>query len=95
MASTIQIKRNTSEGQTPQSLAAGELAVNVFDRKLYVGNIKNNINTKAKKEDRRVFPMDLLARKNLGQNLRSSDKPWSIAFEILFKNFWIDAALVG
>ena len=38
MASTIQIKRNTSEGQTPQSLAAGELAVNVFDRKLYVGN---------------------------------------------------------
>ena len=38
MASTIQIKRNTSSGQTPQSLAAGELAVNVFDRKLYVGN---------------------------------------------------------
>ena len=38
MASTIQIKRNTVEDQTPQSLAAGELAVNVFDRKLYVGN---------------------------------------------------------
>jgi len=38
MASTIQIKRNTASGQTPQSLAAGELAVNVFDRKLYVGN---------------------------------------------------------
>ena len=38
MASTIQIKRNTATGQTPQSLAAGELAVNVFDRKLYVGN---------------------------------------------------------
>ena len=41
MASTIQIKRNTATGQTPQSLAAGELAVNVFDRKLYVGN--NNV----------------------------------------------------
>ena len=38
MASTIQIKRNTATGQTPQSLVSGELAVNVFDRKLYVGN---------------------------------------------------------
>ena len=38
MASTIQIKRNTASGQTPQSLVSGELAVNVFDRKLYVGN---------------------------------------------------------
>ena len=38
MASTIQIKRNVTSGETPQSLAAGELAVNLFDRKLYVGN---------------------------------------------------------
>ena len=51
-------------------LRLSELAVlRALDGKLYVGNIKNNINTKAKKEDRRVFPMDLLARKNLGQNL--------------------------
>ena len=51
-------------------LRLSELAVlRVVDGKLYVGNIKNNINTKAKKEDRRVFPMDLLARKNLGKKL--------------------------
>ena len=51
-------------------LRLSELAVlRAVDGKLYVGNIKNNINTKAKKEDRRVFAMDLLERKNLGQNL--------------------------
>ena len=51
-------------------LRLSELAVlRAVDSKLYVGNIKNNINTKAKKEDRRVFPMDLLARKNLGKKL--------------------------
>ena len=51
-------------------LRLSELAVlRVLDGKLYVGNIKNNINTKAKKEDRRVFPMDLLVRENLGKNL--------------------------
>ena len=51
-------------------LRLSELAVlRALDGKLYVGNIKNNINTKAKKEDRRVFPMDLLARKNLGKKL--------------------------
>ena len=51
-------------------LRLSELAVlRVLDGKLYVGNIKNNINTKAKKEDRRVFPMDLLARENLGKKL--------------------------
>ena len=51
-------------------LRLSELAVlRAVDGKLYVGNIKNNINTKAKKEDRRVFPMDLLARKNLGKKL--------------------------
>ena len=48
---------------------SGLAVLRAVDGKLYVGNIKNNINTKAKKEDRRVFPMDLLARKNLGQNL--------------------------
>ena len=51
-------------------LRLSELAVlKVVDGKLYVGNIKNNINTKAKKEDRRVFPMDLFTRKNLGKKL--------------------------
>ena len=51
-------------------LRLSELAVlRVLDGKLYVGNIKNNINTKAKKEDRRVFPMDLFTRKNLGEKL--------------------------
>ena len=51
-------------------LRLSELAVlRAVDGKLYVGNIKNNINTKAKKEDRRVFPMDLLAKKNLGKKL--------------------------
>ena len=51
-------------------LRLSELAVlRVLDGKLYVGNIKNNINTKAKKEDRRVFPMDLLVRENLGKKL--------------------------
>ena len=51
-------------------LRLSELAVlRAVDGKLYVGNIKNNINTKAKKEDRRVFPMDLFTRKNLGKKL--------------------------
>ena len=51
-------------------LRLSELAVlRVLDGKLYFGNIKNNINTKAKKEDRRVFPMDLFTRKNLGKKL--------------------------
>ena len=51
-------------------LRLSELAVlRVIDGKLYVGNIKNNINTKAKKEDRRIFPMDLFTRKNLGKKL--------------------------
>ena len=51
-------------------LRLSELAVlRVLDGKLYVGNIKNNINTNAKKEDRRVFPMDLFTRKNLGKKL--------------------------
>ena len=36
MANTIQIKRNTSG--VPSGLAAGELAVNLSDNKLYVGN---------------------------------------------------------
>jgi len=38
MASTIKIKRNSTSGAVPSSLEAGELAVNLFDRKIYVGN---------------------------------------------------------
>ena len=64
-------------------LRLSELAVlRVLDGKLYVGNIKNNINTKAKKEDRRVFPMDLLARKNLGKKLMELFESKKIALPI-------------
>ena len=38
MASVIKIKRSSTSGSTPSSLQAGELAVNLFDRKLFVGN---------------------------------------------------------
>ena len=38
MASIIKIKRNSTSGAVPSSLETGELAVNLFDRKIYVGN---------------------------------------------------------
>jgi hypothetical protein len=38
MASIIKIKRNSTQGSVPSSLETGEIAVNLFDRKLYVGN---------------------------------------------------------
>ena len=38
MASIIKIKRSETTGQIPGSLELGEIAVNLFDRKLYVGN---------------------------------------------------------
>ena len=38
MASVIKIKRNATSGAVPSSLQEGELAVNLFDRKIYVGN---------------------------------------------------------
>ena len=38
MASIIKIKRNSTSGSVPGSLQEGELAVNLFDRKIYVGN---------------------------------------------------------
>ena len=38
MASVIKLKRNATAGAVPASLAVGEIAVNLFDRKLYVGN---------------------------------------------------------
>ena len=41
MSNTLQIKRRTSAG-VPSGLAAGELAVNLSDNKLYVGNAAEN-----------------------------------------------------
>lgn len=38
MASIIKIKRNSTQGAAPSSLEVGEIAVNLFDRKLFVGN---------------------------------------------------------
>lgn len=38
MASIIKIKRSDIQGSIPSSLEVGEIAVNLFDRKLYVGN---------------------------------------------------------
>lgn len=38
MASIIKIKRSDIQGSIPSSLEVGEVAVNLFDRKLYVGN---------------------------------------------------------
>jgi hypothetical protein len=38
MASIIKIKRSSTQGSVPSGLAVGEIAVNLFDRKLYVGN---------------------------------------------------------
>jgi len=38
MASIIKLKRSSSAGAAPGSLETGEIAVNLFDRRLYVGN---------------------------------------------------------
>lgn len=38
MASIIKIKRSESQGSVPGSLSLGELAVNLYDRKIYAGN---------------------------------------------------------
>lgn len=38
MASVIKIKRSTTPGSAPSSLSAGELAVNIPDRKLFIGD---------------------------------------------------------
>ena len=38
MSSIIKLKRSSTSGSVPGSLELGELAVNLFDRKLYIGN---------------------------------------------------------
>jgi len=43
MASTIQIKRSSTPGAVPSSLAAGELALNRADGELYFLDESNNI----------------------------------------------------
>ena len=43
MASIIKIKRSDTAGSVPSSLEVGEIAVNVFDRKLYVGNTVSGV----------------------------------------------------
>ena len=43
MASIIKIKRSDTAGSVPSALEVGEIAVNVFDRKLYVGNTASGV----------------------------------------------------
>ena len=43
MASIIKIKRSDTAGSVPSALEVGEIAVNVFDRKLYVGNTVSGV----------------------------------------------------
>lgn len=38
MASIIKVKRSSTQGSVPSSLELGEIAVNLYDRKIYVGN---------------------------------------------------------
>lgn len=38
MASIIKLKRSSTQGSIPSSLELGEIAVNLYDRRLYVGN---------------------------------------------------------
>ena len=45
MSSIIKIKRSDTSGSVPSSLEVGEIAVNLFDRKLYVGNTASGIST--------------------------------------------------
>ena len=45
MSSIIKIKRSDTSGSVPSSLEVGEIAVNLFDRKLYVGNTVAGITT--------------------------------------------------
>jgi mannitol/fructose-specific phosphotransferase system IIA component len=43
MASIIKIKRSDTQGSVPSGLQVGEIAVNLFDRKLYVGNTAGGV----------------------------------------------------
>jgi hypothetical protein len=56
MSSTIKIKRSAVAGKVPSSLDVGEIAVNLFDRKLYVGNTTGV--TAISGEDFRLTTMD-------------------------------------
>jgi hypothetical protein len=43
MSSIIKIRRSDTQGSVPSSLDVGEIAVNLFDRKLYVGNTASGV----------------------------------------------------
>ena len=43
MAGTIQLKRSTTAGSVPSSLAAGEVAINHADRKLFVNDVASAV----------------------------------------------------
>jgi len=43
MANTIKLKRNSTAGQVPSSLADGELAINTADEKLFIKNASGTI----------------------------------------------------
>ena len=45
MSSVIKIKRSDTSGSVPSGLEVGEIAVNLFDRKLYVGNTASGVST--------------------------------------------------
>jgi len=45
VASIIKIKRSDVSGSIPSNLETGEIAVNLFDRKLYVGNTASGVST--------------------------------------------------
>ena len=56
MASIIKLKRSSTSGAVPESLQVGEIAVNLFDKKLYVGNTAGV--SKIGGEDFRLTTMD-------------------------------------
>lgn len=43
MPNTIKLKRNSTAGQVPTSLADGELAINTADEKLFIKNASGTI----------------------------------------------------
>jgi hypothetical protein len=85
MSNTLQIKRRTSAG-VPSGLAAGELAVNLSDNKLYVGNAAANgvihLNPSASTSYLPLAGGDLTGTLNIGNTgdekivLKNSNNPY-------------------
>lgn len=57
MSSIIKIKRSDTSGSVPSGLEVGEIAVNLFDRKIYVGNTAAGV-SKIGGEDFKLTTMD-------------------------------------